>query len=70
MPVACKKLKIPHSNGLKLVLAQDGTEVDEDEILSDFRSEVLLLLRPNEEWTQDGVTTIVDGIFELGPIMN
>lgn len=45
------------------MLEQDGTEVDENEILNEFRRELFLLLRPNEEWRQDGVTIVINGNY-------
>jgi CIDE-N domain len=47
---ASEKLEIPFDDGLKLVLAADGTEVDEDDALEAYKSKVFLLLRSSETW--------------------
>lgn len=62
---ASQKLGISYDSRLKLVLAEDGTEVDEDMALEEYHLKLFLLLRPNEEWKQDGVTVVVNGIYNI-----
>lgn len=40
------------TNGVKIVLESDGTEIDEDEPLLHFKDEVLILLESGESWRE------------------
>lgn len=64
MPVlASHKLGISYDSRLKLVLEEDGSEVDEDVVLEEYHSKLFLLLQPNEEWRPNGVTFSINGIY-------
>jgi len=56
------KLGVPSADIKNLVREQDGTEVDEDDVLEGFHKQTLLLLRKNEEWRPDGACIIINGI--------
>lgn len=44
---------IPPDEEVRVVLNDDGTEVDSD-VLSHFKSEVLIMMRPHQEWSDPG----------------
>ncbi|XP_071845550.1 uncharacterized protein [Apostichopus japonicus] len=46
------KLGIPASSSTKLVLGEDGTDVDDDDVLEFFRDKILLLLTTDENWIE------------------
>jgi len=48
--VGCEKLGIS-ANGCKVVLEEDGTEIDEDELLQEFVGSTLMLLQPDDKWS-------------------
>ena len=50
-----KKLDIPIVESVRLVLNEDGTDIDDDDILEHFASKILLLLATAQEWC-DGVS--------------
>ena len=47
LPPECK-------DRVQLVLSDDGTDIDEDEILKEFQGAVLLLLEPGQVWVPNG----------------
>jgi len=49
---------IPSDVQARLVLNQDGTDVDEGELLDYFKDDIFLLLTPEEEWQEQAIMQI------------
>ena len=43
----CKKLGV---SGCKVVLEEDGAEIDDDEILQEYCDQTLVILQHDEQW--------------------
>ena len=50
--LGCEKLGIS-TDGCKVVLEEDGSEIDDDEILQEFVSCKLMILKQDEEWLSE-----------------
>ena len=50
MLLGCEKLGIS-ADGCKVVLEEDGTEIDEDELLREFVGSTFMLLQLDETWS-------------------
>ena len=56
-----KKLDIPIVESVRLVLNEDGTDVDDEDILEYFASKTLLLLTTAQEWCDEASNTSKPG---------
>ena len=48
--LGCEKLGI-HNYRCKVVLEEDGSEIDDDEALKGFQGSALMILQPDEDWS-------------------
>ena len=59
LPWFAASTKLGLACGVQVVLESDGTEIDDDEVLSDFGREVLVILQHGERWESAGGYTIL-----------
>jgi len=52
MLLGCEKLNIS-TDGCKVVLEEDGSEIDDDDILQDSVGSTLMILQQGEDWTSE-----------------
>ena len=49
MLLGCEKLSIS-ADGCKVVLEEDGSEIEDDEILQEYVGSTVMILQQNENW--------------------
>jgi len=57
MLLGCEKLNIS-SDGCKVVLEEDGSEIDDDELLQDLVGSTLMILQQGEDWSSESTQKI------------